>query len=147
MLSHKFYPDLGGIETVSEILAHEFVKAGHEVRILTWSSDIDSKVFPFKLIRRPSLIKIFYNTLWASVVLENNLCTRLSWPAILLNIPVVTVLQTWIARTNGNVTLIDKLKLLKLRRSKKVIAISKAVQDNIFRESIIIPNPFKTDVF
>lgn len=29
-LSHKFYPDIGGIEVNSEILATAFHKAGHE---------------------------------------------------------------------------------------------------------------------
>ena len=33
--SHVFSPSVGGIETVSRLLADEFARQGHEVRLIT----------------------------------------------------------------------------------------------------------------
>ena len=147
IISHKFNPDIGGIETVSEILANEFILAGHQVRVITWSEDVTCIKFSFQIIRNPSFVKLFKQFIWANVVFENNPSTRLSWPALILNKPTVIALQTWVARTDGALTLIDKLKILKLKTAKKVISISKVIQEGTFKKSIIIPNPFNATLF
>ena len=33
--SHRFYPDIGGIETITFILSDYFARQGHDVRIVT----------------------------------------------------------------------------------------------------------------
>ena len=33
--SYRFAPDIGGIETVGEILAANFIRLGHEVKVVT----------------------------------------------------------------------------------------------------------------
>ena len=147
LLSHKFYPAVGGIETISEILANEFVEAGHQVRIVTWSEDESKTIFPYKIIRRPNLITLFKQIFWATIVFENNPCIRLSWPAFIINKPTVIALHTWIARSNGKSSILDKLKLQKLKTAKNVIAISKAIQIGTFKKAIIISNPFKVEMF
>ncbi|HAK07451.1 MAG TPA: glycosyl transferase family 1, partial [Spartobacteria bacterium] len=44
--SHHFSPSIGGIETVSDLLAREFVKLGHEVRVITQT--LGENDFPFR---------------------------------------------------------------------------------------------------
>ena len=147
LLTHKFYPAVGGIETISEILANEFVSAGHQVRVVTWSDDESQTKFSYQVIRKPNFMNLFKQIIWASVVFENNPCLRLSWPALLLNKPTVIALHTWIARSNGKLSILDKLKLIKLKTSKNVIAISNAIQMGTYKKAIIISNPFKSDLF
>ena len=51
--SHFFAPSVGGIETVSEILAREFIQAGHEVKVVTQTKEDDGAPLPFAVYRRP----------------------------------------------------------------------------------------------
>src|SRR5687768_7808912 len=110
VLSHKFYPDIGGIEISSEILATAFNDAGHDVHLVTWSLDNTCKLFPFSVIRNPNLLRLFKEHTWADLVFENNLCLRLSWPGLFLKKVSVVTLQTWITDVNGKIRWIDHVK-------------------------------------
>jgi glycosyltransferase involved in cell wall biosynthesis len=147
LLSHKFNPDIGGIETVSEILAVAFYNSGYIIKVVTRSSFESDQLFNFDIIRNPGIKELIKLHIWADVVFENNPCVGLSWPALLLNKPTVIALHTWIAQPNGEQTLIDKLKKMKLRTAKAVIAVSNVIKDKTFKKAIVIPNPFKVDLF
>ena len=145
--SHKFYPDVGGIESNSEILANCFSKAGHEVCLVTWSEDMTFKFFPFKIIRNPGKKQLFQAHKWADVIFENNPCLRLSWPNLFFNKPSVIALNTWISRVNGKIGIQDKLKLIFLKRASNVIAVSNALRVQCWPAAIVIGNPFKETIF
>jgi glycosyltransferase involved in cell wall biosynthesis len=145
-LSHRFFPDFGGIETVSEILATNFSKAGHEVHLVTWSTDPANKSFPFEVIRNPNKHALFQQHLWADLIFENNPCLRLSWPALFLRRPSVISLHTWIETPDSRFTLQSKLKYWWLKRAKRVIACSDAIRKQC-PASIIIGNPYQETKF
>ena len=146
-LSHQFYPDIGGIEINSEILADSFVRAGHAVLMLTWSIDPSQKKFPFPVIRKPSISQLLKGHFWADVVLENNPCLRLSWPRWFIRRPAVIAVNTWIARVNGARGFQDKVKLRWLASASRVIAVSEAIQKHISTSSVVIGNPYKANEF
>ena len=55
LIHSRFYPNVGGIETVASILAHEWTAAGVDVSVIT---DVpacpeEKKVFPFPVYHRP----------------------------------------------------------------------------------------------
>ena len=132
LLSHRFYPDIGGIETFSEVLANNFLEAGHQIRILTWSKDTTQKVFPFQVIRNPNLFALIKNHAWADIVLENNPCLRLSWPALLFKSVSCVVLQTWLAGSESQKSIGQKVKSWWLKRADKVVAISEVIRNKSF---------------
>jgi len=146
-LSHRFFPDFGGIETVSEILATNFSKAGHEVHLVTWSEDSSNRVFPFQVIRHPNKRTLFQQHLWADLVFENNPCLRLSWPSLFLRRPVIVSLHTWIATPDNRFKVQGKLKYWWLKRAKRVIACSEAIRKQCWPPSIIIRNPYQETKF
>jgi glycosyltransferase involved in cell wall biosynthesis len=146
-ISHKFYPDIGGIEVNSEILAGEFHKAGKEVHVLTWTKEPGDKLFPYQVIRNPNIKKIIEEHTWANVVYENNPCLRLSWPNLLINKVYVISLHSALQRVDGSIGIQDKLKLLWLARAHKVIAVSEAIRDDFWVEADVILNPYRTDLF
>lgn len=56
--SYNFYPMVGGIETVSETLAHHFVKMGIKCTIVTQTaSEEDDTKFDFPVVRNPSFFQ------------------------------------------------------------------------------------------
>ena len=147
IFSHSFYPAIGGIESISEILAENFVKAGHEVHLLTWTKECGEKTFSYPITRNPKLIDLFKCIAWADVLFENNPCFQLSWPNSLLNKPKVSGLQTWIG-TNGNqLNFKEKIKRKGLALSTKLIACSTAIKDKTADQAIVIPNPYDSEKF
>jgi glycosyltransferase involved in cell wall biosynthesis len=144
--SNNFYPDIGGIESISEMLATAFVQQGAEVHLLTWTQGKEEKEFPFKVIRTPSISVLLKEFIWADVVFENNPCLRMSWPNLFMGKPIVTGLQTWLSP--GNQTGIpDKVKQRWLRKADKVIACSEAVRNVVFKDAIVIGNPYNETIF
>jgi glycosyltransferase involved in cell wall biosynthesis len=146
-LSHNFYPFIGGIEIISDVLANAFTEAGHEVHLVTWQADSSNKNFPFTVIRNPGIIKLFKEHAWADLVFENNICLRLSWPGLFFGRPSVIGLQTWINKKKGNINLAYFLKMKWLNRARKVIACSYAIQKTCWPNAIVIGNPYRDNIF
>lgn len=146
-LSHKFYPDVGGIEVNSEVLAIEFQQMGCEVRLVTWTEAKGKKTFPFEILRNPSLLNLYKAHQWADVVYENNPCLRIAWPNFLIRRPRVVALRTWISRTDGRIAWQDRLKTYWLKRATKVIAVSDAVRKKNWPPSTVIGNPYREEYF
>lgn len=146
-ISHKFYPDIGGIEINSEILANAFVKSGHEVKLITWTTVVGDKQFPFSIIRAPGLFVLLREYKWADVIFENNPSLRLAWPSFFYNKPHVVALCTWINRVDGKIGWQDKLKFWWLKRASAVIAVSEAIREKCWKNSIVISNPYSNELF
>jgi glycosyltransferase involved in cell wall biosynthesis len=147
LLSHKFNPDIGGIEAHSEILATSFSEAGNEVHLITWSNKASTITFPFSIIRNPGLLLLVREHKWADIVFENNPSLRLSWPALFLNKPLIVVLHTWITRPSGKTGWQDRLKHLWLARARKVVSCSNAIRKQSWPESVVIKNPYQENTF
>jgi len=146
-LSHKFYPDIGGIEVNSEVLARAFSEAGHHVRLLTWSEDTTEKVFPFAVIRHPNTRKLFREHAWADLVFENNPCLRLAWPGLFFGRPSIIALNTWLFDPNSRFDAQGWLKYRWLKRAYKVISVSDAVRRNCWPAATVIENPYRANQF
>lgn len=139
--SHAFSPSVGGIETVSDILAREWFRLGHEVRIVTRTQDPFSGLHPFPVIRKPSGRRLLREVAWCDVFFQNNVSLGTLWAALLLRKPAVITHQTWIGP--GAVGFI-KRRALRLARSR--VAISRAVAGRIPADQVI-PNPYRDDLF
>ncbi|MCE7066133.1 glycosyltransferase family 4 protein [Dyadobacter sp. CY326] len=147
VLSHRFYPDVGGIEVNSEVLSEAFHQYGHEVQLVTWTKERGDKKFPFQILRNPDAFTLLKANKWADVVFENNVCLRLSWPRLFIKRPSVIALNNWINRVDGNIAWQDKLKYRWLKQCSAVIAVSNAVKNKCFDKAIVIGNPYRSDLF
>lgn len=146
-ITHRFYPDIGGIEVNAEILAAAFSKAGHEVHLLTWSKDSTAKAFTFKVIRAPNKFKLFKEHKWADTIFENNPCLRLSWPSLFFGRPNVIAIRALIGRDNSKINFQDRLKLGWLKRAQGVIAVSEAIRRTCWPAATVIGNPYRVNEF
>jgi len=92
--SHAFAPSLGGIETVSALLAEEFVKMGDSVVVITQTADgPDLTQSAIPIVRAPSANRLRRLTKWCDVFWHNNLSLRTVWPALSLRKPLVVTHQ------------------------------------------------------
>lgn len=146
-ITHKFYPDIGGIEVNSEILSLSFHKAGHEIKLITWSKDPGQKQYPFSILRSPGVFTLIRLHKWADAVFENNLSLKLSWPSFFLRKPRIVAIRTWINRMDGTTAWQDKLKIKNLKQASAVIAISEAVRKKTWPAATVIGNPYRRELF
>ncbi len=146
-ITHKFYPDIGGIEVNSEILSLSFQQAGHEIRLITWSKDPGQKKYPFPVLRSPGLFTLIRLHNWADAIFENNLSLKLSWPSLFFKKPRIVAIRTWINRMDGSIGWQDTLKIKSLKKASAVIAISEAVRKKTWADATVIGNPYRKDLF
>ncbi|MBA3962728.1 MAG: glycosyltransferase family 4 protein [Chthoniobacterales bacterium] len=144
--SHAFAPSIGGIETVTALLAREFVRAGHDVILVTQTAEQNQDEYPFRVIRRPSLGELMRALHWCDVFWQNNLSLRTIWPALLQRIPVVITHQGSYCRRPSGIDLVQRVKRAVVQR-KISVAISAAVAACFDQPSIVIANPFDAGLF
>ena len=146
-LSHSFSPVVGGIETTSEMLAHDFSIAGHEVRLITQTKTKTKANFKFLVVSDPTILDLFSQYRWADLVFENNPCLRLSWPNLFYRRPSIVVLHTWLTRVDGKVGWQDKLKEMRLGRSSAVVACSEVIRQRCWPPAMVIKNAYRDSLF
>jgi glycosyltransferase involved in cell wall biosynthesis len=142
--SHHFFPSTGGIETVSNLLACEFVKQGHEVRVVTQTPGDLNLLYP--VVREPQTFELFRQVRWCDVFLQNNISLRTLWPLLLIHRPLFIAHQTWITNPDGSSGWQHWLKRRVLRRATS-LAISRAIAESLPVPSILVGNPYDEKVF
>jgi len=142
--SHHFFPSTGGIETVSDLLAREFIELGHEVRVITQTEGGGEFLFP--VIRRPGALELLRQVRWCDVFLQNNISLRTLWPLLFVRRPLCIAHHTWITNSDGSIRWQHRLKRFVLRHATS-LAISRAMADHLPGSSIHVGNPYDDKVF
>ena len=152
--SRLFSPSVGGSETNAEVLAREFMRFGHMVKVVTQTPGThiaaNGLEFPFDIIRQPSRGKLLKLVNWCDVYFHNGIILKDAWPLLIYRKPWIIRHQTWIripdeigGRSAGWKA---SLKHLLVRFSIS-ISISKAIADSLQHPSTVIPNPYRDDLF
>ncbi len=144
--SHAFAPSIGGIETVTALLADEFVRLGHEVGVVTQTGGETGASFPYRVLRTPSLGELQRALRWCDLFWQNNMSMRTLWPALLQRVPIVITHQGSYCRLPSGPDLTLRLKRAVAEQTTSV-AISRAVASSFDVASEIMPNPFDARLF
>ena len=145
--SHLFPPSVGGIETVSLMLAEEFCAAGHQVTVITQTPSTDDPPWPFAIVRQPRAKELLELVRRCDVVFQNNISLRTVWPVTLYWRPWVVAHHIWIEAKGRLGPLKVYLKRALLRFSTRNIAVSNAIAGPLPVPASVIPNPYRTAVF
>lgn len=145
--SHWFSPRVGGIETMSRLLAEAFVARGHEVRVVTTTPAHSKKDdHDLHVLRDPGAGELRRTVQWADVCFHNNISLAVAWPLLLHRRPWVVTTQTWIKHHDGTIGWRNHLKLFCLQRASNV-AISRAIAETLPVPAEIIPNCYDDRIF
>ena len=144
--SYAFQPSVGGIESVSKILAENFSAEGHDVHLTTETPGEEITGANYRTIRKPSLAKLIRLLRWSDLLFQNNISLRSLIPALVLRKPVVVMHQTWIQNERGEIGWNDRIKRALLPHVAN-IAISQAVADRLGPPPVVIGNPYDDNVF
>jgi glycosyltransferase involved in cell wall biosynthesis len=144
--SPAFYPSVGGLETLVAILAQEFVRQGHEAKLVSQVPATDSKSFSFEVIRRPDPRSLLSLTSWCEVFFQPHMSLKGTWPLLLKRRPWVVAHNAWYTRSDGSLGLQDHLKHFAARFATG-ISVSRAVAAHVSTPSKVIPNTYREDIF
>ncbi|MEY2519935.1 MAG: hypothetical protein QOF24_1694 [Verrucomicrobiota bacterium] len=144
--SYVFYPSIGGVETVSRLLAEQFVRAGHEVELITKTPGGEIARGNYRVTRKPSLLELIRLLRWCDLLFQNNISLRSLLPARLLRKRAIVVHQTWIQNESGGMGWNDRIKHALLPGVTNV-AISRAVANVLGVPAAIIGNPYDETIF
>lgn len=145
--SPAFLPNIGGLELNVANLAAHVAALGHEVAVVTQTPGRGADDFPFQVIRQPSALELLRWTRWCDVFHQANVSLRGAWPLLLVRRPWVVSHHSWYCRTEGNVAWQDRLKRFLLRFAAGSISVSQAIADDLATPSVVIPNPYRDDLF
>ena len=100
--THLFAPSIGGIETMSLLLARAFLARGHEVHIVTSTPSLDpDDDHGLTVIRCPDRKTLRREVAWCGICFHNNISLSHAWPLLWRSKPWVVTTQTWIVRPNN----------------------------------------------
>ena len=149
IFSHFFHPSIGGTEEVGQILADQFTRLGHKVKVITTTPQGvggPQKEFPFEVIRRPNPCELWRAVKWSEAILHNNICLQMAWPLLLLRRPWVVAHHIWIRRVDGSRGIRDRLKFWAIKFAKN-IAVSRALASDLPVQAEVIGNPYREHIY
>ncbi|HJP83483.1 MAG TPA: glycosyltransferase family 4 protein, partial [Fimbriimonadaceae bacterium] len=131
---------------MSLILAEHFMRAGHEVKVVTQTLDDSKAPYPYPVLRQPDRKSLIEAVRWSEVVFHNNISLQTAWPLAFVRRPWVIVHQTWIRQVDGSIARQDKIKRFLLRFAHQ-IAISQAIADDVKGCRVLIGNCYNSSLF
>jgi len=144
--SHLFPPSVGGLETVSRILAEQFSGMGLNVTVVTTTPGTDVPVGSYRVVRGPSIRTLRQLGKESDIIFQNNISLQTLIPLLSLRKPVVIAHQTWIRRTDGGMGWQDYLKRALIKQYRN-IAISRAIAESLPVPSVVVGNLFEPAEF
>jgi glycosyltransferase involved in cell wall biosynthesis len=146
--SHTFYPVIGGIESISQMLALNFHdRQDISILVVTRTKEIGKLQFPFQVIRDPSLRTLLGLIKWCDIVFENNPCLGMSWPNFLIRKPKVVGLHTWLVQPGKKIKIYQWVKKIALNDYNSVIACSNKIRSLTFNKAQIINNAYDSKLY
>lgn len=146
MASHGFYPTVGGIETMSLMLARGFAMHGHEVKVVTHSLGCQLDEWSFEVHRKATGKHLLSLVKWCDVFFHNNICLQMAWPLLITRRPWIIAHHTWLSRADNSQGWQDVLKSL-LLSSATNISVSHAIADQLPVASDVIGNSYDDKLF
>ncbi len=153
--SQFYYPEIGGLNPIAQLSAREFIRRGHEVRLLTGTAGTFAGEHEFPIFRREKLRPTLEHYRWCDVVFQNHITIRYSLPLLFVRRPYVVSMTSWMdlraGRTTGKWTFRSAITNLffgrVLRHATRNIAACPAIAAANRVPARIIPNPFDADGF
>lgn len=144
--SYAFAPAVGGIETISLVLAQGWSALGHEVTVVTETVEETGESFAFEVVRRPDFRALRRLIASHDIYFQNNVSLQLLWAWAGTRKPLFIAHQTWLYSDTRAEALRTRLKRFFIARATSV-SISKSIADAIAPGSILIPNAYDDQIF
>lgn len=139
-LATSFIPQRGGIETVSALLAREFLAAGHASVVLTRLPQAEAPVPGVAVVRAPSAWRVLREIVRADAVVMHGIPLRLAWPLAFIRRRAIIVRHMWDPPAPS------WLRTLVARRYPSY-AVSRYLSTVVKDGGAVLANPYDASVF
>jgi glycosyltransferase involved in cell wall biosynthesis len=152
LIHGRFYPSVGGIETVISLLAREWAAAGHEPTVVSNlpGPPASGSSFPFRAVYAPGASAWWHLVKSAEVVLHLNISLKALWPHFLLRRPLIishqSCYKSYRSYSSYSRSWRERLKLCCISGATNVAA-SRAIAHALGISCKVIPNPYDSAVF
>lgn len=151
LLQSRFYPSVGGIETLARVISENLCKLGHHVTVCSDVAENRDKLYsgPADVVYRPSgsvLLRLWREN---DVVVHMMVGMKTVWPQYFSRTPSVFVHQStyWIDRS-GRRDWREKTKLLIARSNPWNICASRFIKESIaLDQAEVVPNCYDNSLF
>lgn len=127
------------------LLAEEFVKAGHEVKVVS-GLPIAPSTTTYQIFPRPPFSQFLRLLRWCDVICQSSISLKQMWPFLFVRRPIIVIHHTWYQACDGRRRIRDRLKL-KLCGFVTNVAVSRAMAEHLGGGAEVIPNPFDDEIF
>ena len=149
LIHSRFYPNLGGVETVAWLLVHEWHRLGESVTVV---SDVacaraQRRDLPFAVHYRPDPLRWLRLMRWADVFVHMNISLKAFWPMLIVRRPFVAVNHAYYySDSEGNRRWRERVKLWLTTKAVN-IAVSESVAQRMPASCVVIGNPVELSLF
>ena len=145
IFSTVFYPVLGGIENLTLILCKEFLKKGHDVKVITYQKQ-NKPLKDVEVYYAPGILKTIELFSWCSVYYMPNISLKGVWPLL------INPRKKWVISLNdfsltNKQNFISLFKLFLIKLTSANISVSKNVAKSLCTSSKVIYNCYDDTVF
>lgn len=145
--SSVFYPNIGGIENLTLFLVREFVKKGHEVKVIT--EQVQDPLKPLEgieVVHSSEKLKQLQLFFWSDLVYMPNITLKGVW------LFAFNPFKKWIISHNDFGLLYTHgikaiLKKNFIKRANAHVAVSQSLADFLPVQSVVIHNCYNSDLF
>jgi glycogen(starch) synthase len=145
VFSTVFYPAIGGIENQTLILIEEFVKRGHNVKVLTYQNE-KAELPGIEICYAPDYKKFIKLYIWCDTFYMPNISLKGIW------LRFFNPHKQWVISHNdfhftNKKDIISRLKYFFSHRATKNISVSQSVANKLRVKSTVIQNCYDESVF
>jgi glycogen(starch) synthase len=145
LVTERYWPSVGGVETVTRLLAASLLRAGHRATILTNQHGTATYGADSRVVRRPGILCLLRLYAGADAVVVQGPALRLAWPLLCNRRNALIVHHTFPADL---VSSMSKRLHAQLRLRARQVTVSKAMAQALpFPIAAILPNPYDCSVF
>jgi glycogen(starch) synthase len=135
-----FFPVFGGIPTVVDLLAREFVKKGHEVKVVTLTPSEKKDDYPYAVIRQPRAGELLRLFLSADLYLQQGAALKFGWP-VFLGSKQAAIIHHNELEERGRKPMAFRLRNIMIRRCRNFCG-SAAMQKCLPAPCSVVPLPY-----
>lgn len=132
------------------MLASGFATHGHHVKLVTLiegDAEKDREMFSCEVIRNPSALEYFCLMKWCDVFFQGGLALRGAWPLLFCPRPYIVKHGSWYYHKGLRNKLRELLKHATTALTTINICPSRAIADHVLGRKVVIPNPYRDDIF
>ena len=145
--AHRYYPEVGGIPTVTDLICRELLRMGWEVEVATITPSAGGEEFPYPILRAWSTGALRQRMREVDCVVMQHLSLRHLLPLWLSRARSLTVLHSGLEAWNKKLIVYTAIFRLHLWLSRHTAAVSDALRRHLLGVKITLRNPYDDSSF